>query len=137
MGEFEMEELLHFVGQFDFRNEWWVLFTPLIIMGIDIVTGVVTAWAKQVFNASIMRTGLAKKVGEIMILVIGELVSYSLMLPDTIMNCISFYIIFMEIMSILENADALGIPIPKFGKDVINNANDQLQNGQHKKNEED
>ena len=43
----------------------------------------------------------------------------------------------MEIMSILENADALGIPIPKFVKDVINNANDQLQNGQHKKDEED
>lgn len=127
-----MEELLHFVGQFDFRNEWWVLFTPLIIMGIDVVTGVVTAWAKQVFNASIMRTGLAKKVGEIMILVIGELVSYSLMLPDTIMNCISFYIIFMEIMSILENIDELGIPVPKFVRDVINNVDDKLQNGDKK-----
>lgn len=127
-----MEELLHFVGQFDFRNEWWVLFTPLIIMGIDVVTGVVTAWAKQVFNTSIMRTGLAKKAGEIMILVIGELVSYSLMLPDTIMNCISFYIIFMEIMSILENMDELGIPIPKFVRDVINNVDDKLQNGDKK-----
>ena len=39
----------------------------------------------------------------------------------------------MEIMSILENADALGIPIPKFVKDVINNVDDQLQNGRHDK----
>lgn len=127
-----MEELLHFVGQFDFRNEWWVLFTPLIIMGIDVVTGVVKAWAKQTFNASIMRAGLAKKAGEIMILVIGELVSYSLMLPDVIMNCISFYIIFMEIMSILENMDELGIPVPKFVRDVINNVDDKLQHGDEK-----
>ena len=127
-----MEELLHFVGQFDFRNEWWVLFTPLVIMGIDIVTGVVTAWAKQVFNTSIMRAGLAKKAGEIMILVVGELVSYGLMLPDVIMNCISFYIIFMEIMSILENMDELGIPIPKFVRDVINNVDDKLQHGEKK-----
>lgn len=130
-----MEELLQFVSQFDFRNEWWVLFTPLIIMGIDVVTGVVTAWAKRTFNASIMRAGLAKKAGEIMILVIGELVSYGLMLPDVIMNCISFYIIFMEIMSILENADELGIPIPKFVRDVINNVDDKLQHGDKKEEE--
>ena len=130
-----MEELLHFVGQFNFRNEWWVLFTPLIIMGIDVVTGVVTAWAKQTFNTSIMRAGLAKKAGEIMILIIGELVSYGLMLPDAIMNCISFYIIFMEIMSILENADELGIPVPKFVRDVINNVDDKLQHGDQKEEE--
>lgn len=124
-----MEELLHFVGQFEFRNEWWVLFTPLIIMGIDVVTGVATAWSKQTFNASIMRAGLAKKAGEIMILVVGELISYGLMLPDMIMNCISFYIIFMEVMSILENADELGIPVPKFVRDVINNVDDKLRHG--------
>ena len=127
-----MEELLHFAGQFNFRNEWWVLFTPLIIMGLDVITGVVKAWAKQTFDASIMRAGLAKKAGEIMILVVGELISYGLMLPDAIMNCISFYIIFMEVMSILENADALGIPIPKFVKDVINNVDDKLQHGDKK-----
>ncbi len=130
-----MEELLHFVGQFDFRNEWWVLFTPLIIMGIDVVTGVVTAWAKQTFKASIMRAGLAKKAGEIMILAVGELVSYGMMLPDVIMNCISFYIIFMEIMSILENIDELGIPVPKFVRDVINNVDDKLQHGDKKEEE--
>ena len=130
-----MEELLHFVGQFDFRNEWWVLFTPLIIMGIDVVTGVVTAWAKQTFNASIMRAGLAKKAGEILILVVGELISYGMLLPDSIMNGISFYIIFMEIMSILENLDELGIPIPKFVSDVINNVDDKLQHGDDHKEE--
>lgn len=127
-----MEELLHFARQFNFRNEWWVLFTPLIIMGLDVITGVVKAWAKQTFNASIMRAGLAKKAGEIMILVVGELISYGLMLPDAIMNCISFYIIFMEVMSILENADELGIPVPKFVKDVINNVDDTLQHGDKK-----
>ena len=63
-----------------------------------------------------------------MILVVGELVSYGLFLPDAVMNCVSFYIIFMEFVSILENVDALGVPIPKFIKDVINNVDDQLQN---------
>ena len=67
-----------------------------------------------------------------MILVVGELISYGLMLPNVIMNCISFYIIFMEIMSILENADELGIPVPKFVRDVINNVDDKLQHGDKK-----
>lgn len=132
-----MEELYNIVSQFHFRNELWVLFIPLGLMAIDVLSGVIKAWAHNDFQSSIMRSGLAKKAGEIVILVVGELVSFGLLLPEAVMNGISFYIIFMEIMSILENADALGIPIPKFVKDVINNANDQLQNGQHKKDEED
>ena len=132
-----MEDLYNIVSQFHFRNELWVLFIPLGLMAIDVLSGVIKAWAHNDFQSSIMRSGLAKKAGEIVILVVGELVSFGLLLPEAVMNGISFYIIFMEIMSILENADALGIPIPKFVKDVINNANDQLQNGKHKKDEED
>lgn len=124
-----MEELLQFVSQFDFRNEWWVLFTPLIIMGVDIIIGVVKAWVNKNFETSIMRTGLGKKAGEAAILIAVEFLSYALNLPDIVKNCVSFYIIFMEVMSVLENANALGIPIPKFVRDAINNANDQLQNG--------
>lgn len=130
-----MEELLHFVRQFDFRNEWWVLFTPLIIMGVDIITGVVKAWVNKNFEASIMRTGLGKKAGEAAILIAVELLSYALNLPDIVMNCVSFYIIFMEVMSVLENADELGIPVPKFVRDVINNVDDKLQHGDKKEEE--
>lgn len=124
-----MDDILQFISQFHFRNELWVLFIPLGLMAIDVLTGIIKAWAQNDFKSAIMRAGLAKKAGEIMILVVGELISYGLMLPDAIMNCISFYIIFMEIMSILENADELGIPVPKFVKDVINNVDDTLQHG--------
>lgn len=124
-----MEDILQFVSQFHFRNELWVLFIPLGLMAIDVLTGVIKAWAHNDFKSAIMRAGLAKKAGEIMILVVGELISYGMLLPDSIMNGISFYIIFMEIMSIMENLDELGIPIPKFVRDVINNVDDKLQHG--------
>lgn len=130
-----MEDILQFVEQFHFRNELWVLFIPLGLMAIDVLTGVIKAWAHNDFKSAIMRAGLAKKAGEIMILVVGELISYGLILPDAIMNGISFYIIFMEIMSILENLDELGIPIPKFVRDVINNVDDKLQHGDDHKEE--
>lgn len=131
-----MDDILQFISQFHFRNELWGLFIPLGLMAIDVLTGIIKAWAKNDFQSAIMRAGLAKKAGEIMILVVGELISYGLMLPDAIMNGISFYIIFMEIMSILENADELGIPVPKFVKDVINNVDDALQHGDKKEEKE-
>lgn len=127
-----MEDIIQVVSQFKFRNELWVLFIPLGLMAIDVLTGIIKAWAHNDFKSAIMRAGLAKKAGEIMILVVGELISYGLMMPDIIMNGISFYIIFMEIMSIMENADELGIPIPKFVRDVINNVDDKLQHGDQK-----
>lgn len=130
-----MEEILQFVEQFRFRNELWVLFIPLGLMAIDVLTGIIKAWAHNDFKSAIMRAGLAKKAGEIMILVVGELISYGMMLPYAIMNGISFYIIFMEIMSIMENLDELGIPIPKFVRDVINNVDDKLQHGDEKEEE--
>lgn len=127
-----MEEIYSFVSQFHFRNELWVLFIPLGLMAIDILTGIVKAWAQNDFKSKIMRAGLAKKAEEILILIAGELISFGLMLPDTVMNGVSFYIIFMEGMSILENVDQLGIPVPGFIKKVINNVDEQLKNGTDK-----
>ena len=127
-----MEEIYQFVSQFSFRNELWVLFIPLGLMAIDILTGIVKAWAQNDFKSAVMRAGLAKKAEEILILIAGELISFGLMLPGAVMNGVSFYIIFMEGMSILENVDELGIPVPGFIKKVINNVDDQLKNGSDK-----
>lgn len=131
-----MEEIYNMISQFSFRNELWVLFIPLILMAIDIVTGVINAWVKKEFKSAVMRAGLGKKAGECMILVAGELIAYGLSLPDVVMNCVSFYIIFMETVSILENADKLGVPVPKFVRDVINNVDNKLQTGSDEDKEE-
>ena len=124
-----MEDIYTFITQFHFRNELWILFIPLGLMAIDILTGIIKAWAQNDFKSKVMRAGLAKKAEEILILIAGELISFGLMLPDIVMNGVSFYIIFMEGMSILENVDELGIPVPGFVKSVINNVDAQLKSG--------
>jgi toxin secretion/phage lysis holin len=111
---------------FHFVNETWVLVTPLLLMAVDIVTGTIYAWASKTFQSRRMRTGLSKKVGEISILVIGEVLSFSLGLPRYIMSGISAYIILMELMSVMENADKMGAPIPRSIKKVINNVSDEV-----------
>lgn len=124
-----MEDIYTFISQFHFRNELWILFIPLGLMAIDILTGIIKAWAQSDFKSKVMRRGLAKKAEEILILIAGELISFGLMMPDIVMNCVSFYIIFMEGMSILENVDKLGIPVPGVVKKVINNVDEQLKSG--------
>lgn len=111
---------------FKFANEAWVLVLPIALMVIDFLTGSINAWANNDFKSKIMRSGLNKKVGEIAIIVIGELFSYGLGLPEYIMNLVSGYIIIMELTSVLENLNKMGVPIPKFISDSLSNATNSL-----------
>jgi toxin secretion/phage lysis holin len=123
-----MEEIFEIASQFHFRNELWVFLIPLACMAVDVLSGITKAWVHKDFKSAVMRAGLGKKAGEAGILLLGELFSYGMSLPAMVMNMASLYIIFMEIMSIFENLDLLGVPIPRFVKDFINNVDDQLQN---------
>ena len=117
---------MEFLQEFHFTNELWVLILPLSLMVIDFVTGSINAWANNNFQSKKMRSGLNKKVGEISIIVIGELFSYGLGLPSYIMNFVSGYIILMEITSVIENLNKMGVPIPKFIADSLSNAQNSL-----------
>lgn len=123
-----MDNLINIIKSFQFRNEFWTLILPIILMGADILTGFINAWGKKEISSSKLRTGLSKKVGEITILVIGELFSFALRLPAEIMTFISVYIILMELVSIFENLDKLGVPIPGSVKKVVNNAQGAIEN---------
>lgn len=123
-----MENFVHMIKAFQFRNEFWCLILPIILMGADILTGFVNAWGKKEISSAKLRTGLSKKIGEITILVIGELFSFALRLPQEIMTFISVYIILMELISIFENLDKLGVPIPGSVKKVVNNAQGAIEN---------
>lgn len=110
-----------------FSSKLWVLMLPLALMGLDIVTGLVKAWSNEDFKSKKMRTGLSKKIGEIAIIVIGELFQYSLNLPTYIMTCVSLYIVFMELMSVVENLNELGVPLPAFVTKALQTVDESLQ----------
>lgn len=113
-------DIVTFIENFQFRNEFWILILPVSLMAIDFITGLLYAWSTETFKSKKMRSGLTKKVGEIAILVIGELFSYGMRIPPVIMAGISAYIIFMEFMSIMENLKKMGVPIPGFISKVLN-----------------
>lgn len=123
-----MEDFRKVLESVKFVNEVWVFMIPGILMAIDILTGSLNAWAKRDFKSFKMRQGLVKKCGEVTILGIGELFTIGMILPTYIMSGISFYIIFMELISICENLQKMGVPIPKFIKKALSDTEKALEN---------
>ena len=121
--------LTEILQRLNFASPTWVYALPLILMGIDILTGLVNACFKERnFQSSVMRAGLTKKVGEIAIIIVAIVCTYGLGIPTILTKSIVLYISVMELMSIFENADKMGVPIPRFVKTFINNVNDTIQN---------
>lgn len=115
------------IDKIQYHSFMWAVMLPLILMGVDVLTGVVYAWRDRCFDSSKMRSGLAKKIGEIAALFFGVIVMYALDLPQIFLKCVSLYLVFMEGMSILENLDKLRVPVPGFVRKVINNIDKQLK----------
>lgn len=122
-----MTNFTNILDKVKFANEIWVFIIPGVLMAVDILTGSLNAWAKSNFKSFKMREGLVKKCGEITILAIGQLFTVGLVLPTYIMSGISFYIIFMELISICENLQKMGVPIPKFVKKALDDTEKALE----------
>lgn len=121
-----MEELRELVQQFHFINDVWTVMLPVILMGLDFLTGTINAWIKGELDSSKMRKGLGKKLGEISAILIGELFVCAFGLSVLVANAISIYIIVMELISICENLEELGVPIPKFIKRALAITNEKI-----------
>ena len=109
-----------------FSRDFWVLLMPSILMAIDVITGFVNAWARAKIRSSVMRQGLARKFGELVVIGIAQLFFYGVGMPKYAVMFISTYIILMELISISENLDKLGVPIPKFIKRALVKAEEKI-----------
>lgn len=127
-----MEELRELVQEFNFSNDVWTVMLPVILMGIDFFTGTINAWIQGELDSSKMRKGLGKKLGEVAAIMIGEMFVCAFGLSTLVASAISIYIIVMELISICENLEKLGVPIPKFIKNALSITNDKIQNDSEK-----
>lgn len=112
-----MEEL---IVNIQWTNELWAIITPLILIILDVLTGVVKAWKNNDFQSSKMRAGLSKKFGEMVYVLVGILTKFALG-TNVLTYFLVGYICIMEVSSLLENCDELGVAIPQKIKDKLNN----------------
>ena len=121
-----MEDVVTFLENVKFTHDWWSFLLPVSLMGLDVITGVTDAWIRKRLKSYKLREGLGKKVGELSALLLGALLTQALTLPIYVLIGISFYIVFMEVISIFENLQKLGVPIPGFIRKALGTANDVL-----------
>lgn len=114
------------ISDFVITNSIWFILLPLILCTLDVVTGYLNAWIKNDVQSVKMREGLGKKVGELVYCSVGLLINLLFNLPS-ISYFITGYICLMEIMSLTENCDKLGVPMPKILKKKVNNLEKELE----------
>ena len=115
-----MEELMNL----QFTNEIWAFVLPLLLMIIDIFTGYINAWKNKEISSSKMRDGLGKKCAELCYILVGFLFKVAFG-TSSIMFFMVIYVCYMEIVSLVENCDKLGVRLPpKLAEKLNNKKND-------------
>lgn len=122
-------ELFNLMPKMKFISEFVFYLVPLIFMLCDIVSGLAKAYVQKNIISHKMRSGIIKKCGEMMIILLTAIVVYSVQWPHQIIAIVSVYMILMEIISIMENLDEIGVPIPKWIEKTINNVATDIDSG--------
>jgi len=95
-----------------FTSRYWILLLPAILMAADIITGWLQATINESWDSTKMRKGLFRKSAELMVIFVAYAIDVAIKLPVDIPAFIAGYIVVMEILSVCENLDQAGLPVP-------------------------
>lgn len=117
----------YFVENFQFVSLFWAFTLPVALEVIDFLTGYINACIKGERDSAIMRKGGGKKFGEAMCLLVAQLFTWAMGLPNAFLYLVALYISFMELVSIIENIKKLGVPVPGKFDEKIDHIKDELK----------
>lgn len=112
--------------EISYTHRFWVFLLPLVLMAADIATGWIQASVNGTWDSTKMRKGLFRKSGELMIIVVACVIYEAIKLPVDVPVFISVYVVIMEILSVLENLDQAGVPVPAWLTHRLKKAADAL-----------
>jgi toxin secretion/phage lysis holin len=84
----------------------------LLMMGLDIISGLIAAISTRSLNSSIMAKGLFKKLAIFPLLALLHLIEKPLNLPFEFESVAAMAYMVYESLSIIENCARAGVPIP-------------------------
>lgn len=108
----EFEQILEAL---DFTNIFWQGGATLIFMVADIITGFMQAIINKDVDSQKMREGIMRKGLLILVIILSFVAQYAFNIPY-VSKVVCLYIIFMEVISILENVKKAGIDLGKLGE---------------------
>lgn len=103
-----------------------LIFSLLIFISIDYVTGVMCAIVEKTLSSDVGFKGICRKV--LIFLLVGVVHILDLHVVKTgsvLRSAVVFFYLSNEGVSILENAAHLGLPVPKKVKDVLEQLHDK------------
>ena len=121
------------IKEMTFTHRYWVILLPLILIGADIVTGWIQASVNGTWDSTKMRKGLYRKSGELLTILVSYAIQEAVTLSIDVTACISAYVIIMELLSIVENLDQAGIPVPSFVRKKLGKVAKEIDEGEETK----
>ena len=118
------------INEITFTHRYWVILLPLVLMSADIVTGWIQASVNNTWESTKMRKGLFRKSGELLVIVVAYVIYVAIELPVDVPVFISVYIIIMEIISVCENLDQAGIPMPTWITRKLKKVAEEMNEGE-------
>lgn len=117
--------LEEFIMNMNFNSMFWQIIATLVFILSDVITGFISAIINKNVDSQKMREGLLRKMLLIIIITLAFIVQYAFFNMEIISKVVCLYIIFMEVISILENLTKAGIDFGRIGqilniKDDIN-----------------
>lgn len=97
-----------------------VFYALVACVVVDYITGVITAITNKKWNKDIGLRGIAKKLLIFIIVCLGIILDIKVLQRGSILQTsFSMFYISTELISIIENYDKMGLPIPKKLKNFI------------------
>lgn len=112
--------------EISYTHRFWVFLLPLVLMAADVVTGWIQASVNGTWDSTKMRKGLFRKSGELLVIIVAYVIYEAIALPVDVPVFISGYVVIMEILSVLENLDQAGVPVPAWLTRRLKKAADAL-----------
>ncbi len=110
---------------FFFGEVTGLFWAMLAFMAVDYVTGVLVAVLNRNLSSEIGFKGLVKKFLILVLVAMGHIIdTYVIGSGSALMSAVMLFFIANEGLSIVENAVALGLPVPKKLREVL----EQLRN---------
>ena len=97
-----------------------VMYALIAFVVIDYITGVIAAAVQKRLNSTVGFKGIAKKLGIFILVALGHIIDAQILGDgDALRTAVIFFYLSNEGLSIIENAVAIGLPVPEALKNAL------------------
>jgi toxin secretion/phage lysis holin len=101
-------------------GEWTIMMQVLLYMAIaDYLTGLIAGYKEKSLASKVGFKGIAKKVVIFVLIGVGYQLDQLFGHGSTIQDMIMFFYIGNELLSLIENAGRIGVPVPSALKEAV------------------